>query len=1455
MQGTQSVRRSSTGVDRNKVARPGTFNKEKFQSSLTLLENDRNDLLESLRHLEKKHEIELEKNIELGRNLDFQSEHISQLESENLSLGEKVKIMQGKLVEFESINSNLIQERGTLRATISQFQDEMDTFKQKSGNQELFIEKLACSYNDEKDTILKVHNRHSRLLASKIWLASLNILANRKKSWAFNSIKTTTAQKLIQSKLCVNFLFKHLQRNLSFAFCALHKNIRAHKKDIISRNLIKKIFVLKTKKKIWGKLLDFAKIKKYYKKKVFQGILKMRVVEKARQCINLFRFVQQWKNIKIKDLYGVRILKIIVMKKYKKYLEIHFKHWDKVHRCIKSRQAKEDLATDLTVLSFKQSIFYEFRRVIQLQKQKRLFNAKAQRLAAHKNKFRVLQSLIQIKSQNAFKLNRLSHIASHFYVKSLQNCYRNWVFKVKNSKKNKNLQKVFVTKSAQFNMLITKKLFLAWKLHLAMSKHRKTTNELAVEKPKREEYENAYKNLHAYNIEMLQRKAIVNILKGGKSVVKSYFFIWHSKIYEFQTGKRRIARLFVKVYGNTIECRFKQWVKYIKNNEMRALVNQNDETMQENVVLLEHVSNLESCLNEMQKEKHFFVLLNMKKTLGIISRKCKINSLRKWAYNALKCKNYITGAIVLNSVIANYFLSISLSSLNNYLYDKQKKLEDQMFNDLENENYQVKFELEEACNNLTNLLDHKWKLEEYLKKSTTKKGLLSLNRGYISTLGLCFKSWVKKVQLIAICQKMLNKSLNFYTKSYLRLAIKSWSAFKNSVTKKTQENNINALVVEKKIIRRDMNSLKNKLEGVILEKEAELDQYLAKTNQLNNVIEKFTNINWRKNNELVGMTKAQYVFGIWKNYFIIKKGNFFSAARALTRGMMKFAFNSIYFKAKNVQEFIEFQKNLLKMIINYKERKTKHALNWWKSSQFRVFEQCKDKELEFTTHKLQALNIRYNNCKKQSLHKSSLYLSNKTKSRVLLSWKSAIKQLKAIKNSHQAFLRISFTYKTQFALTTLYENKSINQRNNHIYDYIYNFRLSSLVNCTFGSWKDLHVKGKYITKSLQKAINRYDRDYLNFSLGCLKRFATFREIFGSWEWFTKIKCIRLLVSSREKYHMADLFKLWSRKAFYQTRIMRKVIRIISTTRERLEKFGIKMWKESVKVAQKIEDCEQFGNSAIKCEKLIKLVDVYNGFIQKEGLNNSIFKNYMMENLPIKHFIMQQDNKRAYPIKPWFDSWRIFIIKKAKFRKTCTRMLIFKQKGNLLSSFNLWKRSSKQYLIALKSTPRDSLLLTIKTMDKEISTLQMNLKEKHINLKYVESYTEILEEHVRRGQNQALANLAVNMKKTMLHGLNRWFINVQAMRMYELDYHFQDVEKELIYIRRKCKDYDIENKELLIENKSLIKNSYESRELANAIRKLNLEKDKLEDEISEKKETIRRLVQENRELALELSSRF
>ena len=163
-------------------------------------------------------------------------------------------------------------------------------------------------------------------------------------------------------------------------------------------------------------------------------------------------------------------------------------------------------------------------------------------------------------------------------------------------------------------------------------------------------------------------------------------------------------------------------------------------------------------------------------------------------------------------------------------------------------------------------------------------------------------------------------------------------------------------------------------------------------------------------------------------------------------------------------------------------------------------------------------------------------------------------------------------------------------------------------------------------------------------------------------------------------------------------------------------------------------------------------------------------------------------------------------------------------------------------------PRHILLDTVLKMDKDINNLKNSVKQKHLSLRYIESYTEILEDHMRKGQNQALANCANNINKSLKTAVIRWFIHTQNQKILELIDRLNDLEDELVYVKRKCKDYDLENKELVIENKSLLKSSYESTDLINSVKNLNIHKQRLTDEINEKNDTIRRLIQENRELS-------
>ena len=149
------------------------MNKEQFKSSLSVLESERHSLLESLRELEKKHESLKDKNQEFMRSLNYQAEHITSLETEKGIMTDKIKQLQNKIFEFENIHSSMMQERGSLKASIELLQEENEKFKSLYDGRESFIQKLANSYGEEKETILGVHHKHSKLLSSKILIESV----------------------------------------------------------------------------------------------------------------------------------------------------------------------------------------------------------------------------------------------------------------------------------------------------------------------------------------------------------------------------------------------------------------------------------------------------------------------------------------------------------------------------------------------------------------------------------------------------------------------------------------------------------------------------------------------------------------------------------------------------------------------------------------------------------------------------------------------------------------------------------------------------------------------------------------------------------------------------------------------------------------------------------------------------------------------------------------------------------------------------------------------------------------------------------------------------------------------------------------------------------------------------------------------------------------------------------
>lgn len=1473
MIGNHEKRLSSDKLTRSsKILKSDHPEKDRFRSSLNLMEQDRHYLLESLRDLQKRNEVENEKNFELGRNLSYQADHIRQLESEKASLTETLKNLQSKLEELENAHSNLVQDRSSLKMLLAQMQEEIHINRLQASDKELYIEKLASSYNEEKETILNVHSKHSRLLTSKLLCDAVGKFVLNKKSWAFFGLREKIGQKVAIGRLGFRFLVKCFNKRVRTGFKALKVNVRDLRVEKIMEKFVDKRRLLRIKKKVVEKMRELKGIRKKMKERVEKGMNKVKIVDKVRVKVRVLRFLTQWKNVKVKDLYGKRIILGLIMKKYVKSLAIYLKQWGNISKLLKQIQANEDLASDLSGFALKQGVFYEFKRVAQLASIKKKFKIFVARLQVHKNKQKVLTILKTQKLIQISKKNRLLHLCLHFANKSLKTSYLKWQSYISSAKQTSSISKLFKTHNKKNSFFMVNKLFLAWKVFINKNKHLKASKTLANEIPQREGYEKAYTELLTYNQEVLITKSLKNIMKSGNNIIRSYFFTWQSVVYGFNRSKKCIGKHFVQVYTGQVKEAFDKWKDFRRVYEINSLLNNNEEAYKENQVLLEHINNLDICLKATTESKSFVSVLNMAKCIKNIIRLSKVSNFRRWGQNALRVSNYHSGAAQLANTFFHYLLKESFFSLKSFNERKankgirQKKLyfftfkkwkkinscvlqhwtnfirlnkyhrsklsivlikkyrktagfcltywnnwlkdlliveRDVQFEVLDNECNQVREELEDVCNSLSIEKEQTWRLQEFIKYKKLKRGFLTLCSISAFTVSAGLKRWKFFLHTARLQSKYSRKMINYYTRLDLKNSFKTWNFFKICSIKASNCNNVNQLISEKKSLRRDLNSMKTSLELDISEKESKIQQHIAHTQELKGKIKKMFNISVRKQNDTVVVPRTHFLFSYWKAGYVEKKKSLAKLIKLVKFAKLGKGFLGVKSFAIEVARQKEIFEKIIRFLLSFRGRKLKNSFRQWIKNSFRIVQGDQSKEIQYFNSKLSALGIRYESSKKNSINKALKFINDKKKLALLQGWKKVTKKLKTLKEASTYYERLTSAMKAKYGLDEWKFFKIKKQRNKEFSHIMMISRLEKLKNLTFSLWKNTHLIGKTVEKGLEKVNFHLTRDHKFFSFSCLKSYTASKKTYMNWFEYTRLQLLKNSFTLFRKQETFQYFSIWLKKSEHISSILKKLQKILNTTENRIQSKGFRNWITSLVLIKTVEKVENFGKSAKKVRKLQSTLAVLQKFIKKEGLSSRYLEEYLMQLLPVQHFLSLKCIDKSDRLYFRFIIWKIFVLKRQKFRSASLRMCIFKHKGLLVQRFLQWKRACPSFSSSIQTLPRVSLIETLTILNRDMKFLTESLKEKHVSLKYLESYTEILEEHVRRGQNQALANCATNIKKTLQTCLFRWFFNTQTSRIVENDFQIRDLEEELVYIRRKCKDFDVENKDLVIENKGLL----------------------------------------------------
>ena len=110
------------------------------------------------------------------------------LQQDNQSLGEQVRRLTLELSQFQSERIQILEERDVLRQNLRVVDEERADAIHKASEEAVRSDNLVVSTHSEKENLLWLHSRHSRLISSRSLFLNIEKITNRRLNFAIGSI-------------------------------------------------------------------------------------------------------------------------------------------------------------------------------------------------------------------------------------------------------------------------------------------------------------------------------------------------------------------------------------------------------------------------------------------------------------------------------------------------------------------------------------------------------------------------------------------------------------------------------------------------------------------------------------------------------------------------------------------------------------------------------------------------------------------------------------------------------------------------------------------------------------------------------------------------------------------------------------------------------------------------------------------------------------------------------------------------------------------------------------------------------------------------------------------------------------------------------------------------------------------------------------------------------------------
>jgi hypothetical protein len=757
------------------------------------------------------------------------------------------------------------------------------------------------------------------------------------------------------------------------------------------------------------------------------------------------------------------------------------------------------------------------------------------------------------------------------------------------------------------------------------------------------------------------------------------------------------------------------------------------------------------------------------------------------------------------------------------------------------------------------------KLDKILQNKGKQRVTIALIKGCTEKWKKAWGKWKGLLNRFAELRKKSRKIVSCWINKELRQTWHSWLVF---VKLKTQKNS--SLVVERHkkdlaTFKMETKKMKSLLEQEIETKTVEIEGLSRDLTKMERFSEFLLSKTGKNLEENYSITRAGYFFNVMKERYYNMKSILNDFASTLRTVNIRRGLRDIKGYCLEILKISSLKNMLFNVFRKYGIRSLRNEFDRWTRNTWLVNEIRLKSALKQETCKLQASRTKEKSIKQRNCEKFLKIFSQNSKSLILTNWKSVTSGIKKRKQASKALSKTLLHLRFKLVCSSLGQNAQQNKLSRLKTLKAMNLSSFNLQKLVLTEWISLHLRGKKVTKALKKTEEKLSGLFLRHSFNSIKTFSAAARMTSAFRDHSKFALLKRALLGKFSKSLEYYFRLWVTVKRFRKSSNRLLRSSVLRSFHRKLRSAFDLWNEELLLKDTVEITNTQGTVAIENGILKGRIEILNKLIQDEGIDARYVEKFILEK-ETKHsaLTLQSINLMKYKsglvnpkdrmIAPkYFLIWKQWVLKRKKILKLSSRLLCYTRKPDLLHSFFKWKHGLSLIINSVKKLPRRGLFSLIAKMDVDIKLLEGKLEETHKKVMFFETYSNLLASQVRRGQNMALLSCSLQQQKSMFQVFGKWVYYTSLCKIQDLLEQLTSTEQNLYIVKTTLRNLEEDNMTLVEENYELRQASLDGVAIAEAFETLTKEREKLSLDLAERTATIKKLIDQNNELADRLRS--